>query len=202
MTMDLPPNDAEKFITANELKQAVRSFCPGRLRLRHEVLRGVDPETIDFVRQCLCLEYQALDVEINPRVGSMLLVWDPVAVKLNFESLAQQAAGMLETARSMGWLVEKQGRLLKKCDEKTLKCLTEGLSQATDVSLGLLARVIAPDVNKGGRAKRVAQNRLMLGALMLSIVSLFGAGARAHMILGTAFTALLGIHLWQHRKVL
>ena len=87
-----------------------------------------------------------------------------------------------------------------KCDEKTLKCLTKGLSQATDVSLGVLARVIAPDVNKGGRAKRVAQNRLMLGVLMLSIVSLLGSNTRAHTILGTAFTVLLGIHLWQHRK--
>lgn len=202
MTTDLVQDAVVSTLTAENVMQAVRSFYPGRLRLRHAALQGLDAETIEFVRQWLCSERPSLELEINPRVGSMLLQWDPAVLNLDLDELAQQAAGMLITASSMGMIGEKQNGTSAKRDRLEPERLAEGLTQAGEAGLDMLAKIIAPDVSKGGRAKRVAQNRLMLGVLGISVASLAGGGSRAHVYFGTAFMILLGVHLWQHRRVL
>ena len=79
--------------------------------------------------------------------------------------------------------------------------LIEGVTGSADKVLELLSGILAPDVAKGARAKRVTQNRLMLGSLAASLASI-AAGKNAHTVFGVGFLALLGVHLWQHRRVL
>lgn len=69
-------------------------------------------------------------------------------------------------------------------------------------ALDCLAPFVAPDVKKGGRKRRVTQNRLMGGALGASMATLLFRSTAAHVWTGGAFLAFLAVHLWQHRKVL
>ena len=69
-------------------------------------------------------------------------------------------------------------------------------------ALDLLAPVVAPDVKAGGRTRRVTQNRLMAAGYALSLAGLAFRGAKAHLLFGALFTVLLGVHLYQHRRVL
>ena len=74
--------------------------------------------------------------------------------------------------------------------------------KGADRTLDMLAPVVAPDVKAGGRSRRVTQNRLMLAGYAASIASLAFRSTAAHWVIGSFFTALLGVHLYQHRRVL
>lgn len=222
-------------ITADTLLQGVRSFCPGRLRLRLPLLRGASDEFVGMIRDALTAKEGVTGVDVNPRVGSLLLTWNPAVLTLEPQALAEEAAGMLEMARMMGYFDEKD----ESCEGKTCSCESEcaegeeacrcadkkacaccskdlmdtakvaldraqaGFERVADAPLQALARVIAPDVTKGARAKRVAQNRLMLGLLAVSIAVLATGRAKgAHTGFGAGFLGLLAVHLLQHRRVL
>lgn len=222
-------------ITADTLLQGVRSFCPGRLRLRLPLLRGASDEFVGMIRDALTAKEGVTGVDVNPRVGSLLLTWDPAVLTLEPQALAEEAAGMLEMARMMGYFDEKD----ESCEGKTCSCESEcaegeeacrcadkkacacgcqefvdtakvaldraqaGFERVADAPLQALARVIAPDVTKGARAKRVVQNRLMLGLLAVSIAVLATGRAKgAHTGFGAGFLGLLAVHLLQHRRVL
>lgn len=222
-------------ITADTLLQGVRSFCPGRLRLRLPLLRGASDEFVGMIRDALTAKEGVTGVDVNPRVGSLLLTWDPAVLTLEPQALAEEAAGMLEMARMMGYFDEKdepcegktcscesecaEGEEACRCaDKKTCACGCQefvdtakvaldraqaGFERVADAPLQALARVIAPDVTKGARAKRVAQNRLMLGLLAVSIAVLATGRAKgAHTGFGAGFLGLLAVHLLQHRRVL
>ena len=222
-------------ITADTLLQGVRSFCPGRLRLRLPLLRGASDEFVGMIRDALTAKEGVTGVDVNPRVGSLLLTWDPAVLTLEPQALAEEAAGMLEMARMMGYFDEKDESCEEKCcacesecaegeeacrcaDKKACACGCQefvdtakvaldraqaGFERVADAPLQALARVIAPDVTKGARAKRVAQNRLMLGLLAVSIAVLATGRAKgAHTGFGAGFLGLLAVHLLQHRRVL
>lgn len=226
-------------ITADSLLQGVRSFCPGRLRLRLPLLRGASDEFVGMIRDALTAKEGVTGVDVNPRVGSLLLTWDPAVLTLEPQALAEEAAGMLEMARMMGYFDEKDESCEEKCcacegacaegagsecacgcgaEKKACTCGCQefvdtakvaldraqaGFERVADAPLQALARVIAPDVTKGARAKRVAQNRLMLGLLAVSIAVLATGRAKgAHTGFGAGFLGLLAVHLLQHRRVL
>lgn len=223
-------------ITADTLLQGVRSFCPGRLRLRLPLLRGASDEFVGMIRDALTAKEGVTGVDVNPRVGSLLLTWDPAVLTLEPQALAEEAAGMLEMARMMGYFDAKdescEGKTCSSesecaegeegacgcADKKACACCGKdlmdtakvaldraqaGFERVADAPLQALARVIAPDVTKGARAKRVAQNRLMLGLLAVSIAVLATGRAKgAHTGFGAGFLGLLAVHLLQHRRVL
>lgn len=221
-------------ITADMLLSGVRSFVPGRLRLRLPLLRNASDDVVAMIRDVLAAKEGVLDVEVNPRVGSLLLTWDPAVLTLEATPLAEEAAGMLNMARMMGYFdgmvqagsvqessaateakteTEHERPAKPACGvdpERLCGAIREGLDRAThtfertaDVPLTQLARVLAPDVKKGARARRVAQNRLMLGLLGASLAVLAsGRGTAAHTGFGAGFLALLTVHLLQHRRVL
>lgn len=192
--------DQSNVLTKETILNAVRSYCPGRLRLRMELLRGIDAVTVEAVVGMLTEKPGVLSIQVNPRVGSLLLVWDPCKAEIDLEALAEESVCMFEAARSMGLFVKTNTE--EKSKRHPGKEVSAALDKLTETPLEMLSKLIAPDVKKGGRAKRVAQNRLMLILLALSLGSLAYGGARAHTLLGTGFMGLLGVHLWQHRRVL
>lgn len=83
-----------------------------------------------------------------------------------------------------------------------LKNVEKAIAASGGAALDLLAPLVAPDQQKGGRKRRVTQNRLMLLTYLASIGILAVGAKRFHWVLGTGFTALLGVHLYQHSRVL
>ena len=81
-----------------------------------------------------------------------------------------------------------------EADAKACACI--------DALLEKGARLIAPGQKNAKRAKRVAQNRLMLALLGGSVASLASGTYRVHAALGWSFVGLLALHLYQHRRVL
>ena len=159
------------------------------------------------IRETLTARPGVIDAVINPRVGSVLLTWDAHVTDLDLTALAQEAAELLEAGRVMGLIGEAgEGQAAPcactACGCEFLEGAAEDLKAPADQALTLLSKVLAPDVIKGARGKRVAQNRLMLLLLTLSMGALTVSGTKAHYVLGTGFLGLLGVHLWQHRKVL
>lgn len=201
-------------ITADTLLQGVRSFCPGRLRLRLPLLRGASDEFVGMIRDALTAKEGVTGVDVNPRVGSLLLTWDPAVLTLEPQALAEEAAGMLEMARMMGYFDEKD----ESCEEKCCACegaCAEGVGSECACGCGAEKKActcgcqefvdtakVALDRAQAG-FERVAQNRLMLGLLAVSIAVLATGRAKgAHTGFGAGFLGLLAVHLLQHRRVL
>lgn len=230
-------SDAGSSISAEEILSGVRSFCPGRLRLRLEILRGLDSEAIGTFCGMLKQREGVCDVVINPRIGSLLLTWDPNEISMEPGQLAQEAADLLEVARSFGFFAKTECSDRIRNEEGTWRCdgssseethelktqgacgcvnrhkgdlqhltpsaaaLVKNAAESADGVLAFLSGFVAPDVKKGARAKRVTQNRLMLLLLAASLGAL-ASGKSAHTVLGAGFLGILGVHLWQHRRVL
>lgn len=200
-------------------KEFVRSICHGRARIRHASLRGLSPEEVESLTTMIAGFDGITSVKLNPRVGSLLVTWDET--KTNAESLlaaaqfflpdepaTKEAAEVFEGAQDQDAQPEAAktpccaGACLAEHPAKLVReagCLVKsGAHRALD----LLAPVVAPDVKAGGRTRRVTQNRLMAAGYALSLAGLAFRGAKAHLLFGALFTVLLGVHLYQHRRVL
>ena len=190
-------------------KEFVRSICHGRARIRHASLRGLSPEEVESLTTMIAGFDGITSVKLNPRVGSLLVTWDET--KTNAESLlaaaqfflpdepaAEEAAEVFEAAKTPccagACLAEHPAKLVREAGS----LVKSGAHRALD----LLAPVVAPDVKAGGRTRRVTQNRLMAAGYALSLAGLAFRGAKAHLLFGALFTVLLGVHLYQHRRVL
>ena len=198
-----------------EIKSAVRSLTRGRARLRHEKLQGLDAETIANVESFLMGLEGVTGAQINPRVGSLLLTWDPAATSA--EALLESAGFFLaflgdDKANANEAPASEKNPAEEKaaaaCEaacaaaSRYAKTVEGAVARTGGAALDLLAPLVAPDQKKGGRKRRVTQNRLMLLAYLASIGILAAGGKRLHWMIGTGFTALLGVHLYQHRRVL
>ena len=75
----------------DSFENCIRSYFPGRLRARHASLKNA--ETVKQVKTFLAGLEGVRSVEINPRVGSLLLLWDPA--KLDIEQLKALASAAL-----------------------------------------------------------------------------------------------------------
>ena len=158
-------------------------------------------------------------VKLNPRVGSLLVTWDET--KTNAESLlaaaqfflpdepaAEEAAEVFEGAQDQDAQPEAAktpscaGACLAEHPAKLVREAGSLVKSGAHRALDLLAPVVAPDVKAGGRTRRVTQNRLMAAGYALSLAGLAFRGAKAHLLFGALFTVLLGVHLYQHRRVL
>ena len=63
----------------------IRSYVPGRLRLRHPGLIGLEGETLEALTSTVKSAPGITGCTVNPKVGSLLLTWD--AEKLTQEDL-------------------------------------------------------------------------------------------------------------------
>lgn len=200
-------------------KEFVRSICHGRARIRHASLRGLSPEEVESLTTMIAGFDGITSVKLNPRVGSLLVTWDET--KTNAESLlaaaqfflpdepaAEEAAEVFEGAQDQDAQPEAAktpccaGACLAEPPAKLVREAGNLVKSGAHRALDLLAPVVAPDVKAGGRTRRVTQNRLMAAGYALSLAGLAFRGAKAHLLFGALFTVLLGVHLYQHRRVL
>lgn len=189
--------------------ESVRSLTPGRARLRHEALRGLATDEVESLVETVRSMDGITDVTINPRVGSLLVTWD--TEKTDARTLLEAAEWFLASREA---LASTEASCDAACESScgcvsALKAGAEMLDRVEHMIepaggriLDGLSPFLAPDVKKGGRARRVTQNRLMLAGFAGSLAALAVRGAAAHVVLGSVFTALLAVHLWQHRRVL
>ncbi len=188
-----------------ELKKAIRSYYPGRLRLRHEALKGLDKETQELICSTVKAADGITDCVINPVTGSLLLTWNPKVLTeealLNYfsfwEAFLPEGVVSLEEKKKVAVPFGKAHIFAKSFAETTIKDAEE----LTVKGLDLLAPLVAPDQGKSARKRRVTQNRLMLLSLMTCVGGAW-VSKSAHTALGLVFASLLAVHLYQHRRVI
>ncbi len=193
-----------------ELKDAVRSLLPGRLRLRHPMLREMTADDLASLRDLLMGIDGMLEVTLNPKVGSALLLWDTNVLpeETLLETLSFYAEMFLSSDEAPITSVNADAEQTKSdlCQQMT-KALGQGLTsiESTVVSgFTSAAKTFTPKMaeKNGRRAARVLQNRTMLGLFVGSVATLAIKQTGWHIGLGAAFMALLFIHLQQHKRVL
>ena len=193
-------------------KEFVRSICHGRARIRHASLRGLSPEEVESLTTMIAGFDGITSVKLNPRVGSLLVTWESLLAAAQFflpdEPAAEEAAEVFEGAQDQDAQPEAAktpccaGACLAEHPAKLVREAGSLVKSGAHRALDLLAPVVAPDVKAGGRTRRVTQNRLMAAGYALSLAGLAFRGAKAHLLFGALFTVLLGVHLYQHRRVL
>lgn len=163
----------------------IRSYVPGRLRLRHPGLIGLEGETLEALTSTVKSAPGITACVVNPKVGSLLLTWD--AEKLTKDDLLGYlqfwAAFLPEDAQGGTSHSEKQA----PCGALTETILT----RMQDIL-----------VCKGSAAKcrRQLENRLTALFGVATMASLL-KGASLHAQVGTVFAAMLAWHLWKRRRV-
>lgn len=163
----------------------IRSYVPGRLRLRHPGLIGLEGETLEALTSTVKSAPGITGCTVNPKVGSLLLTWD--AEKLTQEDLLGYlqfwAAFLPEDAQGGTSHSEKQA----PCGALTETILTR------------MQDILAC---KGSAAKcrRQMENRLTALFGVATMASLL-KGASLHAQIGTVFAAMLVWHLWKRRRV-
>lgn len=163
----------------------IRSYVPGRLRLRHPGLIGLEGETLEALTSTVKSALGITGCTVNPKVGSLLLTWD--AEKLTKDDLLGYlqfwAAFLPEDAQGGTSHSEKQA----PCGALTETILTR------------MQDILAC---KGSAAKcrRQMENRLTALFGVATMASLL-KGASLHAQIGTVFAAMLVWHLWKRRRV-
>lgn len=194
-----------------DIRDCVRSLLPGRARLRHPMLHGLEAESCRDVAGMLETIPGVTGVSINPRVGSLLITWNEA--ETTAETLLETVEGYAAIFFAAG--AEDEAGAAAPADEKETSCTAcravERAAEAAGSVLGRIesagvgaARTLMPETSRRNpkRAARILQNRTMLGALALSIGALGVRQTGLHLWAGVAFMALLALHLQQHRRVL
>ena len=202
-----------------DIRDCVRSLLPGRARLRHPMLFGLDAESCREVCGMLETVDGVTGASINPRTGSLLITWNEA--ETSAETLLETVEGFAafffadqggeppaaedcaaDDANGCGCDCTA-ARALRRAGDAA-QCTLDKVESAGTSAFGAAARVLMPASAKHNpkRAARILQNRTMLGALALSIGALGVRQTGLHLWAGVAFLALLALHLGQHRRVL
>ena len=193
-----------------DIRDCVRSLLPGRARLRHPMLHGLEAESCREVAGMLETIPGVTGVSINPRVGSLLITWNEA--ETTAETLLETVEGYAAFFFAAG--AEDEARAAAPADEKETSCTAcRAVERAAEAAGSVLGRIESAGVGTFGAAARtlmpetsrrnpILQNRTMLGALALSIGALGVRQTGLHLWAGVAFMALLALHLQQHRRVL
>lgn len=198
-----------------DIRDCVRSLLPGRARLRHPMLHGLEAESCREVAGMLETIPGVTGVSINPRVGSLLITWNEA--ETTAETLLETVEGYAAIFFAAG--AEDEAGAAAPADEKETSCTGMSCRRKGGGSrrerarqdrvrrrrhLRAAARTLMPETSRRNpkRAARILQNRTMLGALALSIGALGVRQTGLHLWAGVAFMALLALHLQQHRRVL
>ncbi len=192
-------------IDLKTILKTVRSSLPGRLRLRLPQLVSIDSDSALLITQWIESHGESIAVSLNPRVGSLLITWDPNRDNLDTKELFSEAAEYLNYATSLGIINEEKKSKENASTYQIENCAKSLAKQAEFLGNGILDRLspyIAYDIKQKARKRRVTQNRLMLASLLFSVGVLATSQTKSHVLFGGAFLALLTVHLLQHRKVL
>ena len=181
-----------------ELKEFIRSLVPGRVRIRHRALKALTSDDENLLVQTLKAIEGILAVRVNSAVGSLLIVWDEdiLSERDLREALAFPAAALgIDVS-------DGKEPLLQALPQTGAAAVSQaGIAQTLMGSTDALAMALAPGVKNIKRARRMAQNRVMLG-LGAACVAALAMNKRLHGVLGYAFTVLALVHSYQHRRVI
>ena len=148
----------------------VTSHIEGRVRIRDE---GLKKETLLLQLREALLESPGISgVEANPRVGSLLVIYN--AASTGVERIQQIIAGFIGEG------------------EAAASAVSEGISRI----IGKIPRTVPP------RVKRIAVNAGMLASLVLSVVAAVLDLKTLHILAGVIFLAIFGAHLYERRQYL
>ncbi len=182
-----------------QIQECVRSLVPGRVRIRHPALKGLTSEDEKLLVQTAKSVEGILAVRVNPAVGSLLIVWDEDVLS------QQELCEALEfLATALGLDVGNGTASTPQAGAQTSAVPAWGKKDAASrlqETADVLVRRLVPDVKNIKRARRMAQNRVMLG-LGAACVAALAMNKRLHGVLGYAFTALALVHSYQHRRVI
>ena len=100
-----------------DFQKYVRSYVPGRMRIRHPGLVGLTAEDQKGIADYLQAIEGVRGVQINPVVGSLLLYWDPSRLSeadidqyaAMFASMLPEPASALRTKSHAALLPESSG---------------------------------------------------------------------------------------------
>ena len=189
-----------------ELENYVRSLINGRARIRHPALAGIGGDDIEAIKSLVTAVEGVEGLEINPSVGSALLTWDPEV--LTVEALKEHTQTWLAFLAYSADTEDEEKKAAEGAVQAPAACICGEVRKAAEPAVNLArsamdaaARVIVPDVKNVKRARRMAQNRIMLGLGAASVASL-AFNKSSHGVLGWGFAAFALLHLWQHRTVL
>ena len=163
----------------------IRSYVPGRLRLRHPGLIGLEGETLEALTSTVKSAPGITGCTVNPKVGSLLLTWDA-------EKLTQK--DLLGYLQFWAAFLPEDAQGGTSHSEKQAPC-----GALTETILPRMQDILAC---KGSAAKcrRQMENRLTALFGVATMASLL-KGASLHAQIGTVFAAMLVWHLWKRRRV-
>ena len=184
-----------------DIEQAVRSRVPGRLRLRHPVVRMLGEDVLEEVRGLVLGIDGVESVEVNPVTGSVLVLWDEDVLP------GDELLTTLDVYVAMALFdPEVSARLEASADPSVaaaVRRFADRLLRKGSRVVGHAAHLVAgTDAGAAGEKTvlRRAGNRVMLGAVLATLLSLAVKGRGLHTAAGLLFTVLLLPHLVDHRK--
>lgn len=148
----------------------VTSHIAGRLRIRDEGLKK--EALLSQVTEALLAAPGVTNVEANPRVGSLLILYS--AAVTGMEKIQQILSGFLGAAQSA----------VRACSVGTARIL------------GKLPTALSP------RVKRIAVNVGMLASLVVSLAAAMLGLKKLHILAGVIYLAIFGTHLFERRRFL
>ena len=198
-----------------DIRDCVRSLLPGRARLRHPMLHGLEAESCREVAGMLETIPGVTGVSINPRVGSLLITWNEA--ETTAETLLETVEGYAAIFFAAG--AEDEAGAAAPADEKETSCTAcRAVERAAEAAGSVLGRIESAGVGTFGAAPRTlspkawSRNRrpaarirktpTMRGALALSVGARGVRQGGLHLGAGAAFRALLANSRQQHRRVL
>ena len=101
-----------------DIRDCVRSLLPGRARLRHPMLHGLEAESCREVAGMLESIPGVTGVSINPRVGSLLITWNEA--ETTAETLLETVEGYAAFFFAAG--AEDEAGAAAPADEKETSC--------------------------------------------------------------------------------
>ena len=101
-----------------DIRDCVRSLLPGRARLRHPMLHGLEAESCREVAGMLETIPGVTGVSINPRVGSLLITWNEA--ETTAETLLETVEGYAAFFFAAG--AEDEDGAAAPADEKETSC--------------------------------------------------------------------------------
>lgn len=185
----------------SDFQACVRSVIPGRARLRHPFIKTLSADDIETARQWISSIDGVFSVDINPLVGSALILWD--SEKLSTESFLEQLENLLTMAVSM--MGDDKDLSLEPTPVGKVAHVTSKVQQTATKGVGSLAVMIAGNPKEGHsiqRVQRMAINRTMLAALVVSMGGILTRSTALHVTSGVAFLGLLSMHLYNNRRLL
>lgn len=163
---DAPPSTKDSSV------HCIASSIPGRLRLRHTLLR--DPARLARLGEDIGRWPQVSEVNANARTGSLLVRYDAAALR--------------------------EAECARRCAEAVAGLLPAPLADAeSPAPTATAARASRRAGTSRVRANRLAKGG-MLASLAASMVLAAMGAKRLHIWTGVFFLHALGVHLWVHRR--